>query len=207
MRDRILVRIDSQNDFMDPEGALTINNPDLIYNNQRFCDSLQKNMFSQIIDVADTHFSETYASTKEAEDFGPHTIYMTWGWLKVAEFKDNIPLTNIYKSTPNLWNEERTYKILQQDWRLKDVYLYGLLSDVCVQQALDGFLKRGARVVLIEDLCQGAQKQLPEIINEPQYVNALASGRLKMISSQQFFRTMLNERKCQLNLVKPIRGI
>lgn len=55
MRDRVLVRIDCQNDFVDPEGALTINNPDFIYQHRRFCENLQKGMFSRIIDVADMH--------------------------------------------------------------------------------------------------------------------------------------------------------
>lgn len=42
MNERFLVRIDFQNDFAAPEGALTINNPDLIVRHQRFADSLQK---------------------------------------------------------------------------------------------------------------------------------------------------------------------
>lgn len=42
MNERFLVRIDFQNDFAAPEGALTINNPDLIARHQRFADSLQK---------------------------------------------------------------------------------------------------------------------------------------------------------------------
>lgn len=48
MNERFLVRIDFQNDFAAPEGALTINNPDLIARHQRFADSLQKGMFSEI---------------------------------------------------------------------------------------------------------------------------------------------------------------
>ena len=35
MNERFLVRIDFQNDFAAPEGALTINNPDLIARHQR----------------------------------------------------------------------------------------------------------------------------------------------------------------------------
>ncbi len=206
MRDRVLVRIDCQYDFVDPEGALTINNPDFIYQHQRFCENLQKGMFSRIIDAADTHFVETYQNTREAEDYPLHTVYYSWGWQKIADFKDNIPVTDIYKSTTNLWNEEKTYGILQQDWRLKDVYLCGLLSDVCVRQAMDGFLRRGAKVVLLEDLCRGAQKQMPEIVAEAQYANALAGGRLQMITSKQFFRQVLNEKKRFFNFVNKNSG-
>ena len=35
MNERILVRIDFQNDFIHPEGSLSINNPNLIDKNQR----------------------------------------------------------------------------------------------------------------------------------------------------------------------------
>lgn len=45
--------------------------------------------------------------------------------------------------------------LLQQDLRDKEVYLCGLLSDICVQQGMDGFLRRGAKVTVLEDLCQG----------------------------------------------------
>ena len=205
MNERILVRIDFQNDFIHPEGILSINNPNLIDKNQQFNNSLQKGMFAKIIDVADTHFAETYQNTKEAESFGLHTVYGTWGWNKAADFKDNIPVTNIFKSSTNIWNEEKYYPILQQNWQNKDVYLCGLLSDVCVVQAFDGFLKRGAKVTLLDDLCQGAQKQLTEIVNDEKYAPYKESGKLCLMSTSQFFRKILNEKKQQFNLLRQAR--
>ena len=117
MKKRILVRVDFQNDFVDPDGKLTINDVALINRHQRFCNSLQRGMFAEVIDIADTHFEETYAATAEAADYPLHAAYYTWGWHKAAEFKDNIPLTNLYKSTTNIWNEENNYTLLRQDWR------------------------------------------------------------------------------------------
>ena len=67
MNERTLVRIDFQNDFVAEEGNLTINNPALIARHKHFNQSLQKGMFTQIIDAADTHFAETYPNTKEAQ--------------------------------------------------------------------------------------------------------------------------------------------
>lgn len=157
MKKRILVRVDFQNDFVDPDGKLTINDVALINRHQRFCNSLQRGMFAEVIDIADTHFEETYAATAEAADYPLHAAYYTWGWHKAAEFKDNIPLTNLYKSTTNIWNEENNYTLLRQDWRDKDIYLCGLLSDVCVREAMDGFLNRGTKVTLLEDLCKGVR--------------------------------------------------
>ena len=205
MNNRILVRIDFQNDFIHPNGSLSINNLDLIEKNQQFNNSLQKGMFAEIIDAADTHFAETYFNTKEAESFGLHTVYGTWGWNKAAEFKDNIPVTNIFKSSTNIWNEEKYYPILQQNWQGKDVYLCGLLSDVCVEQAFAGFLKRGANVTLFDDLCQGVQKQLPEIINNDKYAEYVENGQLHLMSTAQFFRRILHEKKQQFNLLRQVR--
>ena len=37
MKKRILVRVDFQNDFVDPDGKLTINDVALINRHQRFC--------------------------------------------------------------------------------------------------------------------------------------------------------------------------
>ncbi len=200
MNERTLVRIDFQNDFVAEEGNLTINNPALIARHQHFNQSLQKGMFTQIIDAADTHFAETYPNTKEAQFFPAHTIYGTWGWQKAAEFKDNIPVVNLYKSTTNLWNEEKTYAVLQQDWKGKEVYLCGVLSDICVKQAMNGFLSRGAKVTVLEDLCMGANQQMPEIIQQPAYQKAVEAGALRMMTSQQFFRQVLNEKKCLFNI-------
>ena len=207
MTERVLVRIDFQNDFVHPDGALTIGNPDLIDRHQRFAGSLQKGMFSEIIDSRDTHFAETYWQTKEGESFGLHTEYGTWGWQSAAEFKDNIPVRTLYKSTTNLWNEVNQYAVLQQDWRGKEVFLCGLLSDYCLQEALDGFLRRGANVTVLEDLCQGINKQIPEILQEPKYEYPVGEGRLRHITSAQFFRSILLEKKLNHNLINASRGL
>lgn len=201
MNERILMRVDFQNDFVDPEGKLTLNNLDLIYKHQHFCESLHCGMFAQIVDVADTHFEETYGATKEAETYPPHALYYSWGWHKAVDFKENIPLINLYKSTTNIWNEERNYALLQQDWKGKNVYLCGVLSDVCVRQAMDGFLKRGAKVSVLEDLCMGAQKQMSEIVSEPQYNQVREERQLRLITSAQFFREAIAERKQQLQVL------
>ncbi len=198
---RTLVRIDFQNDFVAPDGRLSINNPDLIEKHQRFADNLQKGMFSEILDFRDTHFAETYPQTKEAQSFPIHTVYGTQGWEAAAHWKTNIPVQVLFKGTTNLWNEVNQYAVLQQDWKDREVYICGVLSDICVQQGMDGFLKRGAKVSVLEDLCQGLNKQIPEIISEPKYQNLVESGHLRHITSQQFFRSILLEKKLQHNLV------
>ena len=112
-----------------------------------------------------------------------------------------------------MWNEVNQYALLQQDLRDKEVYLCGLLSDICVQQGMDGFLRRGAKVTVLEDLCQGAVRQIPEIISpsaitphKRQNWRLLEEGRLRHITGAQFFRSILLEKKLNYNLVNSSRG-
>ena len=55
MKERILMRIDFQNDFVHPQGHLTINNEKLIEKHQNFANGLFANSFDKIIDTYDTH--------------------------------------------------------------------------------------------------------------------------------------------------------
>jgi nicotinamidase/pyrazinamidase len=197
----ILVRIDFQNDFVHPHGALSIKNPDLIDRHQKFADGIFLNCFDEIIETYDTHFKETYPQTFEAQSFPLHCAFGTWGWQQAAPFKPEQPVTKLYKSTTNLWNEKPQYALLQKNFKDSNVYLCGLLSDICVKQAMNGFLKRGANVIILDDLCQGAQKQICDILEEDAYRSFIEKGKLKAITSAQFFRVALREKKIAHNLV------
>ena len=112
----------------------------------------------------------------------------------------------MYKSTTNLWNEENAYQELKEDWKDKDVYLCGVLSDICVVQAMNGLLKKGANVIILEDLCMGIKKQMSDILQKDCYDKLIKEGRLKSITSQQFFRSILLDKKIQHNLVNRSLG-
>lgn len=197
----ILCRIDFQNDFVHNHGALSIKNPDLIEAHQKFADNLSNTTFDKIIETYDTHFKDTYPLTFEAKSYPFHCEYGTWGWQQAAPFKPELNVTKMYKSTTNLFNETHQYPELNEDWSDKNVYLCGLLSDVCVKEAMNGFLKRGANVIVFEDLCQGIENQLPEILSKPVYQPFIETGRLKTITTAQFFRKTLNSKKIAHHLV------
>ena len=76
-----------------------------------------------------------------------------------------------------------------------------MLSDICVLQAMHGLLKRGANVVILEDLCQGVKRQTGEILRDDKYLPFIELGKLKSITSAQFFRAALLDKKIQHNLV------
>ena len=202
----ILMRIDFQNDFVHPHGALSINNQELIDKHQQFADSLFNNCFDKIIETSDTHFAETYQNTLEAESFPLHCIFGSWGWQQAAPFKPELKVVKMYKSTTNIWNEVKNYKDLTDDWQNKNVYLCGLVSDVCVKNAMNGLLKRGANVIIIDDLCQGLNKQISDILQEETYQPFIKDGKLKNITTAQFFRCALLKKKIKHNLVTKSLG-
>ena len=206
MKKNILIRIDFQNDFVHPHGALSVNNSELIEKHQQFADSIFPNCFDEIIETYDTHFSETYPQTIEANSYPPHCIFGTWGWQQAAPFKPELDVTKIYKSTTNLWNERYQYQVLAEDWHGKNVFLCGLYSDVCVEQALNGLLKKGANVTILSDLCQGAQRQIGDIMEQSYYKPYIDNGLLRTITSAQFFRSQLHNKKVQHNLVTKSLG-
>ncbi len=206
MNNRILMRIDFQNDFVHPHGALSINSPDLIERQQKFADSLFFNSFDKIIDTYDTHFAETYGETLEAASFPPHCLFGSWGWQQAAPFKPELQVAKMYKSTTNIWNEARAYRDLSENWEGKEVYLCGVLSDICVMQAMNGLLKRGAKAIILEDLCAGKDRQINDIIQDEAYRPFINEGRLASITSAQFFRRTLLDKKIQHNIVTKSLG-
>lgn len=206
MVQNILMRIDFQNDFVHPHGALSLNAPELIEKHQRFADSIFAGSFDKIIDTYDTHFIETYSNTSESDSFPPHCLQGTLGWQQAAPFKPELEVEKMYKSTTNIWNELKQYRTLQGDWSDKNVYLCGVLSDVCVKQALNGLLKHGANVIVLEDLCRGAQQQIGDILQNEVYRPFIEADVLKSVTSAQFFRKFLHEKKIQHNLVHKSLG-
>ena len=195
MAQNILMRIDFQNDFVHPRGALSLNAPDLIAKHRKFADKLSVESFDKIIDTYDTHFAETYGNTSESDSFTLHCIQGTWGWQQAAPFKPDLEVEKMYKSTTDIWNETAQYRTLQQDWTDCNVYLCGVFSEVCVKNALDGLLKRMAHVIVVEDLCRGAEQQIDEILQKDAYRPFVEAGYLCRITMTQFFRKNLHRKK------------
>lgn len=207
MNNKILMRIDFQNDFVHPHGKLSLKNQQLINRHQNFANGIFKDTFDKIIDSYDTHFAETYNSTIEAQSYPQHCVYCMWGWMQAVPFKYGLPVTNVYKSTTDIWNEAKNNQDLNIDWKGKDVYLCGVLSDVCVVQAMNGLLKRGANVIVIEDLCQGAELQMSDILQKDVYRPFIDKGKIKTITTTQFYRAQLLDKKIQYNLVNQRKGV
>ncbi|MCX6693660.1 MAG: isochorismatase family protein [Methanomicrobiales archaeon] len=63
-----------------------------------------------------------------------------------------------------------------------DVTLIGVASDYCNRFSMEGWLRRGARVTIIQDLTKGISKETPQILAEDKY-HQYKDGRLRAVSS------------------------
>lgn len=63
----------------------------------------------------------------------------------------------------------------------------GVASDYCNRYAMEGWLERGASVIVVRDLTKGIGKETPQMIDEPQYQRYL-DGRLRSIDSAEYLR-------------------
>jgi len=170
MNNRIFFLIDFQNDFITPDGLLTINNPALIKRVQDFADNLPV----------------TWEYTLESKDFPLHCEYGTKGWELAISIKDSLPVKILYKPTVNVWAETSQYACLNQDFADKDVYLAGLVTEICVKNALDGLLAKGAKsVTLFDDLTGGLKLSARELCNGEEYKQYIENKQLFVIKSQE----------------------
>lgn len=182
----IFVLIDLQNDFILPNGKLTVNAPNLIQKTQKFVDRTTAR-FDEYWVTYDTHFEESYNQTEEAKSYPPHCMYLTKGWQVPVTFPPNKPVRKFIKATTNLWAEEHQYPTLKEDLKNTTFYVAGVCSDICVIQAIDGLLQKGANVVVLRDLTKGLAKEMDAVVQTPYYQKLITRGQLKIADSKSIF--------------------
>lgn len=210
---RILDVVDAQYDFMNEQGALSVNPrygaqedaSEIIEPMNAFFKALPDGAFNICVIKFDTHFINEYAKSPEAALFpNPHCLYGTLGWNLAV---DTAPLTEKFftymmaKNEFDMWgsnptgikrteiafegDEEKAYDNLFKFVRLHPgeepakrltetehvfdrdnfikgrvdrysvVVLCGVASDFCNYQAMMGYLKLGATVIIADDLTRG----------------------------------------------------
>jgi nicotinamidase/pyrazinamidase len=164
----LFMDIDTQHDFANKKGALYAKDADKRINNFRKLTAFAKKNKILIVSSQDTHAKDD----PEFKDFPPHCVVGTWGNRKVkgtllkkhavlffkkiysyhqlqtlAEDFDQIvwekDVIDVF-TNPNI---SRLLEIVFPD----TVYLYGLITEYCIKTAIEGLLKMGFSIVLIQD--------------------------------------------------------
>ena len=181
---RFVVVVDTQWDFMAGEGALSVAGAEaLVPPMQAWLSALQPGETAGVLFTFDTHFTETYAASPEAQMFPIHCVRGTRGWsnmLDVALVDPAIPAWRIEKGVFDMWAEPGLAiedagdvskpTILREDFfatlaasGVTDVTVIGVAADYCVRWAVDGLLARGFAVTVPSGLTRGIERQIDAV--------------------------------------------
>jgi nicotinamidase/pyrazinamidase len=175
---RILWDVDTQVDFMEPSGKLYVPGArDVAANIERLVDACRA---ARVVHVASADDHElTDPEISDAPDFAstfpPHCLRGTRGAEKILETKqrDPLPLSLVPFPpglVPQLVAGRREVLLLKKSFDVftnpntdplldaldpAEIVVFGVASDVCDDAAIRGFLRRGRRVVFVEDAARG----------------------------------------------------
>lgn len=178
---RFVVVVDTQRDFMAPDGALYVPGADaLLLPMREWLRALDPAETVGVLFTFDTHVPEVYAGSAEAETFPIHCVRGSEGWanmLDVALLDPAIPVWRLEKGVFDMWAEPdlriedarepvapRTDRELffaeLKAGGVDEITVIGVAADYCVRWAIEGLIGRGFRVVVPEQLTRGIERQI-----------------------------------------------
>ncbi|MFA5100738.1 MAG: isochorismatase family protein, partial [Candidatus Omnitrophota bacterium] len=142
---KVFFDIDTQYDFMNPEGLLYVRGAEKIVPNLRKITALACRYGIPVVSTLDWHTRRD----PEFKVFPEHCVRNTSGAAKIpATTASGIEQVMVRKCTCDAFSNPRTKRLLSG---FTDVYVYGVALDYCVKAACLGAVKLGLRVYLIKD--------------------------------------------------------
>lgn len=184
---QFVIVVDTQKDFMAPDGALTVSGADALLEPMRdWLQTLTPETAAGVLFTFDTHEPEVYAGSDESEFFPLHCARGSDGWanlLDVAHLDPAIPAWRLEKGVFDMWTEEG---LMIEDARdsaaesvhrdhffeflktrqVETVTVIGVAADYCVRWAIEGLVARGFGVTVPEHLTRGIDRQIEQVVRE-----------------------------------------
>ena len=191
-RKKILVVVDFQNDFVDPNGALPVPGAPALWQNIQ--DLIDSGDYDRVVYTFDTHTPDEYNGSAEQQIFpGIHCEFGTAGWYfykitpqngdafeafvrnaaqpfeKMTIGKESFFTKNVF----DIWQGNKAYP----DWFTNefpadevDVDVVGVATEFCVKMNVDGLVKRGYKVNVFTDCIasitpEGEQEAMEGFVN------------------------------------------
>jgi nicotinamidase/pyrazinamidase len=179
---KLIVVVDTQYDFMLPDGALYVPQAEeIIVPGIRFLRNLKPEETAAVLFTFDTHDPEIYAVSEEAGQFPPHCVRGTQGWANVfnpALIDPAIPVHALEKGVFDLWAEPdvEVQRVGRSERRPRDTFfgaldprrvqatVIGVAADYCVRWAVDGLAARGYRIEVPPELTRGIHSHAPPAV-------------------------------------------
>ncbi len=168
----VFVDIDTQFDFMNPNGALYVPDAENIIDNIKRLFDYAKEHKIKILSSTDAH----QVDDPEFKLFPPHCVKDTPGNQKIeaSTCKDNIIIENVEQDiTESMLDHEQiiiegqTFDIFEsintdeiaKKLDAHNYAVFGVATDYCVKAAVLGLLKRGYNVSLVTDATKAITKE------------------------------------------------
>lgn len=183
MTDFVIV-VDTQADFMLPDGALPVPGADaLVAPMNAWLSTLRPAQTAGVLFTQDTHDPTTYPASAEARLFPPHCMRGTKGWANVLDagrVDPAIPIHVLHKGVFAMWDEP---DLVVADLRAPDappvprevffatlkargidhVTVIGVAADYCVRWAVEGLVARGFHVTVLAALTRGIDRAIAAV--------------------------------------------
>ncbi len=184
---RFVIVIDTQKDFMDADGALSVVGAQALTGPMN--DWLARRdpaKTAGVLFTYDTHDPAAYAVSEEAKSFPIHCVRGSSGWANVLDqsvIDPAIPVWRLEKSVFDMWAEDglmmenardsNAAPVLREDVfaqlrqnGVSEVEVIGVAADYCVRWAIDGLIARGFRVIVPAALTKGIARQMDQVAAE-----------------------------------------
>jgi nicotinamidase/pyrazinamidase len=179
---RILWDVDTQIDFMEPNGKLYVPGAhDVAPAMERLVDAARAARLVHVASADDHELTDPEISDTPdfANTYPPHCLRGTPGAEKISETKqrDPLPLSLVPFPPgllPGMIEDTREILLLKKNFNVftnpntdplldaldpDELVVFGVATDVCDDAAIRGFLRRGRRVVFVEDAARGLDEQ------------------------------------------------
>ena len=169
----ILWDVDTQNDFMLPDGKLYV--PEAEQTADAMKRLVEAARAAGVVHVASADDHElTDEEISDSPDFQttypPHCLRGTRGARKIPETEQEDPVPITLEPIPERYLDGREFLLLKKSFDVftnpntdrllqwldpDEILVFGVATDVCDDAAIRGFLERGRRVTFVEDAARG----------------------------------------------------
>jgi nicotinamidase/pyrazinamidase len=158
---RAFVDVDTQIDFLFPAGALYVRGAERIVKRVAALNHWAASQGIPVISTVCAHAE----NDPEFREWPPHCVVGTIGHQKPAitllDKRCSFPNGDttgaqqilFHKQTVNVW-ENPHWPVLLSDLGATEFVVYGVVSEICVKNAVEGLLARGSQVTVVEDAIQ-----------------------------------------------------
>ena len=183
---QIVVVVDTQADFMNPDGALAVAGADALAEPMRqYLAALDPADTAAVLFTFDTHDRATYPHSAEAQQFPIHCVRGEPGWANVLSpdiVAPGVPTYRLEKGVFAMWEEDGlTVEPIRapggeqdrdaffadlQARGITEATVIGVAADYCVRWAIDGLVARGFRVTVPAHLTAGIARPIAQVVAE-----------------------------------------